>query len=55
MRNIDPLELELVEEIAQGGQAHIYLAKFKGRGDLEVVVKRYKGCMQLMWFNCAGN
>jgi hypothetical protein len=43
MRNIDPSELELVEEIAQGGQAHVYLAKFKGWGDLEVVVKRYKG------------
>ncbi len=40
MRNIDPLELELVEEIAQGGQAHIYLTKFKSWGDLEVVVKR---------------
>ncbi len=43
MWNIDPLELELVEEIAQGGQAHIYLAKFKGWGNVEVVVKRYKG------------
>jgi hypothetical protein len=37
------LELEVVEEIAQGGQAHIYLAKFKGWGNVEVAVKRYKG------------
>ncbi len=37
---IDPSELELVEEIAQGAQAHVYLARWGGR---EVVVKRYKG------------
>jgi serine/threonine protein kinase len=43
VRNIDPSELELVEEIAQGGQAHVYLAKWKTRGGPEVVVKRYKG------------
>ncbi len=40
---IDPSELELVEEIAQGGQAHVYLAKWKTRGGREVVVKTYKG------------
>ncbi|CAK9278132.1 unnamed protein product [Sphagnum jensenii] len=38
VRNIDPSELELVEEIAQGGQAHVYLAKWKTRGGREVVV-----------------
>jgi hypothetical protein len=43
MQNIDLSELELVEEIGQGGQAHIYLAKFKSWGALEVVIKRYKG------------
>jgi serine/threonine protein kinase len=43
VRNIDPSELELVEEIAQGGQAHVYLAKWKRRGSREVVVKTYKG------------
>ncbi|CAK9882029.1 unnamed protein product [Sphagnum jensenii] len=40
---IDPSELELVEEIAQGGQAHVFLAKWKTRGGREVVVKTYKG------------
>ncbi len=43
MQNIDLLELELVEEIAQGGQANVYLAKWKTQGGREVVVKRYKG------------
>jgi serine/threonine protein kinase len=43
VRNIDPSELELVEEIAQGGQAHVYFAKWKTRGGRLVVVKRYKG------------
>ncbi|CAM6073427.1 unnamed protein product [Sphagnum tenellum] len=42
VRNIDPSELELVEEIARGGQAHVYLAKWKTRGSREVVVKTYK-------------
>jgi hypothetical protein len=43
VRNMDSSELELVEEIAQGGQAHVYLAKWKTRGGREVVVKWYKG------------
>jgi hypothetical protein len=42
VRNIDPSELELVEEIAKGGQAHVHLAKWKTRGSREVVVKTYK-------------
>ncbi len=36
VRNIDPSELELVEEIAQGGQAHVYLAKWKRGGGEKV-------------------
>jgi hypothetical protein len=43
VRNIDPSELELVEEIAKGGQAHVHLAEWKTRGSREVVAKTYKG------------
>jgi serine/threonine protein kinase len=43
--SIDPSELQMVESIAEGGQAHVYLAKytrFPGKSK-DVVVKRYKG------------
>jgi len=45
--SIDPSQLEIVESIAQGGQAHVSLAKYTSRpGEsegIDVVVKRYKG------------
>jgi serine/threonine protein kinase len=40
---IDASELELGEQIAEGGQAHVYLAKYRKWGPEDVVVKRYKG------------
>jgi len=39
VRLIHPSELELVEEITEGGQARIFLAKYLGT---HVIVKRYK-------------
>ncbi|CAK9192187.1 unnamed protein product [Sphagnum troendelagicum] len=44
--SIDPSQLEIVESIAEGGQAHVFLAKYTRRpGGMkqDVVVKRYKG------------
>jgi serine/threonine protein kinase len=40
VRLIHPSELDIVEEITQGGQARIFLAYYQG---IHVVVKRYKG------------
>jgi serine/threonine protein kinase len=43
---IDPSQLEIVESIAEGGQAHVSLAKYirrPGESKEDVVVKRYKG------------
>jgi serine/threonine protein kinase len=39
VRLIHPSELEIVRQIAEGGQARIFLAKYLGK---DVVVKRYK-------------
>jgi serine/threonine protein kinase len=41
VRLIHPSELKIVEEIAKGGQARIFLAKYLGT---RVVVKRYRCC-----------
>jgi len=44
--SIDPSQLEIVESIAEGGQAHVFLAKYTRRpGGMkqDVVVKRYRG------------
>ncbi|CAM6044415.1 unnamed protein product, partial [Sphagnum compactum] len=46
LTSIDPSRLELVEAIAEGGQAHVYLAKYtwwQRESKEDVVVKRYKG------------
>ncbi|CAM6053858.1 unnamed protein product [Sphagnum tenellum] len=46
LTSIDPSQLEIVEKIAEGGQAHVYLAKFRrwpGESEEDVIVKRYKG------------
>jgi serine/threonine protein kinase len=43
---IDPSQLEIEESIAEGGQAHVYVAKYTrwpGESKEDVVVKRYKG------------
>jgi len=40
--SIHPSKLQIVESIAEGGQAHVYFAKYKG-WPRDVVVKRYKG------------
>jgi serine/threonine protein kinase len=43
--SIDPSELEIGESIAEGGQGHVYLAKYtrwQSRMKRDVVVKRYK-------------
>jgi serine/threonine protein kinase len=44
--SIDPSQLEMVESIAEGGQAHVSLAKYTtcpGAWEQDVVVKTYKG------------
>ncbi|KAH9576744.1 hypothetical protein CY35_01G179500 [Sphagnum magellanicum] len=49
--SIDPSQLEIVESIAEGGQAHVFLANYTGWSTeiprelqrRDVVVKRYKG------------
>ncbi len=44
--SVDPSQLEIVESIAEGGQAHVFLAKYTRRpGGMkqDVVVKTYKG------------
>ncbi|CAK9251478.1 unnamed protein product [Sphagnum jensenii] len=44
--SVDPSQLEIVESIAEGGQAHVFLAKHTrrpGGGIHDVVVKTYKG------------
>jgi serine/threonine protein kinase len=46
LTSIDPSQLEIVESIGEGGQAHVFLAKYTRRpGGMkeDVVVKRYKG------------
>ncbi len=46
LTSIDPSQLEIVESIAEGGQAHVSLAKYTrwpGESKEDVVVKRYKG------------
>jgi serine/threonine protein kinase len=46
LTSIDPSRVEIVESIAEGGQAHVYLAKYTrwpGESKEDVVVKRYKG------------
>jgi serine/threonine protein kinase len=46
LTSIDPSQLEIGESIAEGGQAHVYLAKYTrwpGESKEDVVVKRYKG------------
>ncbi len=46
LKSIDPSQLEIVESIAEGGQAHVSLAKYTrwpGASKEDVVVKRYKG------------
>jgi serine/threonine protein kinase len=52
LTSIDPSKLEIGECIAEGGQAHVYLAKYTGRKmnvtwprwiKQDVVLKRYKG------------
>jgi hypothetical protein len=46
LTSIDPSQLEIVESIAEGGQAHVFLAKYTRRpGGMkqDVVVKTYKG------------
>ncbi|CAM6022944.1 unnamed protein product [Sphagnum balticum] len=46
LTSIDPSQLEIVESIAEGGQAHVSLAKYKPgpwESKEDVVVKRYKG------------
>ncbi|CAK9193222.1 unnamed protein product, partial [Sphagnum troendelagicum] len=58
IRSIQPSQLEIVESIAEGGQAHVFLAKYTarpGESKEDVVVKRYKGRLgvravhQLRW------
>jgi serine/threonine protein kinase len=43
VRSIDLSQFEIVELIAEGGQAHVYLAKYRKLPPGDVVVKRYKG------------
>ncbi|CAM6053854.1 unnamed protein product [Sphagnum tenellum] len=46
LTSIDPSQLEVGESIAEGGQAHVSLAKYTrrpGESKEDVVVKRYKG------------
>jgi hypothetical protein len=50
LRSIDPSQLEIGESIAQGGQAHVSLAKYTrwpGASKEDVVVKRYKGRLEV--------
>jgi hypothetical protein len=48
---IDPSELELVEEIAQGVQAHVYLARW----GVERLSSKDTKAVELMRYNCAGD
>jgi serine/threonine protein kinase len=50
LTSIDPSQLEIVESIAEGGQANVSLAKYTewlGESKEDVVVKRYKGRLGL--------
>jgi len=57
LTSIDPSRLEIVESIAEGGQAHVSLAKFALPTGIseDVIVKRYKGRLGVVKFtSCEG-